>query len=94
MTPTKVLALAVGLALLPVAASATENTPARQALKKYCTGDYMTYCGNLPPGGPEVEACFKANLKKLSPDCTKAITYYKDEQKAGQKGQRHQAEAR
>jgi hypothetical protein len=28
-------------------------------LKKYCTGDYMTYCGNLPPESPEVDRCFE-----------------------------------
>jgi hypothetical protein len=35
-------------------------------LKKYCTGDYMTYCGNLPPESPEVDRCFEKNMEQAS----------------------------
>ncbi|MGH1573581.1 hypothetical protein ACRAWG_26670 [Methylobacterium sp. P31] len=65
-TALKTAFLAIGLCLGPAAAFA-EQSPAREALKQYCTGDYMDYCSAYAPGGPEVEACFKANLKKLSP---------------------------
>lgn len=73
--------LALGLCLGPAAAFA-DQSPARAALKQYCTGDYMDFCSAYAPGGPEVEACFKANLKKLSPNCSAAITAYKKEQRA------------
>lgn len=73
------LALALGAA--PVLSHA-ESSPAREALKRSCTGDYMELCSEFAPGGPEVEACFRANMKKLSPDCSSAITAYKKEQKA------------
>ncbi|WP_298961488.1 3',5'-cyclic-nucleotide phosphodiesterase [uncultured Methylobacterium sp.] len=52
-------------------------------LKKYCTGDYMTYCGNLPPESPEVDRCFQKNMSKISVNCKRAIDYY--EQTQGQK---------
>lgn len=82
MTSTKSALLALGLAAaLPVAALA-EQSPARDALKQHCTGDYMDYCSAYAPGGPEVEACFKANLKNLSAGCSAAITAYKKEQRA------------
>ncbi|MGC5777668.1 hypothetical protein [Methylobacterium sp. NFXW15] len=76
------LALAIGAA---PAVSLAESSPAREALKRACTGDYMELCSDFAPGGPEVEACFRTNMKKLSPDCSTAITAYKKEQKATRK---------
>lgn len=80
-----VLALTLGVtsatALAPGAVLA-QQSPARDALKRFCTGDYMELCSAYAPGGPEVEACFRTNMKKLSPDCASAITAYKKEQKA------------
>lgn len=72
---------ALALVALPFAAVA-EQSPAREALKRYCTGDYMEHCSEHAPGTPELEACFRTNMKKLSPGCASAITAYKREQKA------------
>lgn len=72
--------LVLGALVAPVAALA-EPSPAREALKRFCTSDYMEHCSEHPPGGPEVEACFRANLKKLSPGCAGAITAFKRERK-------------
>ncbi|GJD45786.1 hypothetical protein AFCDBAGC_3663 [Methylobacterium cerastii] len=72
--------LAAGLFALPGAGLAQTN-PLREVLKLNCTGDYLEHCSEHPPGGPAVEACFRANLKKLSPDCASAITRYKRETK-------------
>lgn len=80
MTPSKAAFLALGLCLAPLPVLA-QQSPAREALKRACTGDYMEYCSEHAPGGPEVEACFKANLKKLTPACSSAITAYKQEQR-------------
>ncbi len=52
-------------------------------LKQHCTGDYLTYCGNFPPDGPEVQACFRHNKAKLSPECQAAITSYMKGQRKG-----------
>ena len=78
MTPSK--AAFLGICLAPAAALA-QQSPARDALKRACTGDYMELCSEHAPGGPEVEACFKANMKKLSPACSAAIAAYKQEQR-------------
>ncbi|QRE73338.1 hypothetical protein [Methylobacterium aquaticum] len=55
----------------------------RAVLKQHCTGDYLTYCGNFAPDGPEVQACFRQNKAKLSPDCQAAITSYMKGQRKG-----------
>ncbi|KMO20960.1 hypothetical protein [Methylobacterium platani] len=67
---TLILALTAGAALAEPAAID------RTVLKQYCTGDYLTYCGNLSPDGPEVQACFRQNKAKLSPNCQAAIASY------------------
>ncbi|WP_449409725.1 hypothetical protein [Methylobacterium komagatae] len=55
----------------------------RAALKARCGGDYATFCGDLPPDGPEVQACFRKNMADLSPACRLEI----DRQgKSGNKG--------
>ncbi len=42
-------------------------------LKKYCTGDYLTYCGEYNPDDPRLDQCFKTNWKKISENCRRAI---------------------
>lgn len=55
----------------------------RAALKARCGGDYATFCGNLPPDGPEVQACSRKNMADLFPACRSEI----DRQgKSGNKG--------
>lgn len=80
MSKTLAALLALALGAAP-AVSLAESSPARDALKRACTGDYMELCSAYAPGGPEVEACFRANMKKLSAECAMAITAYKREQK-------------
>jgi len=74
------LILQTGVALAAPAASPTVD---RTTLRQFCTGDYLTYCGDLSPDGPEVQACFKQNKPKLSPNCQAAITAYTKGQKRG-----------
>lgn len=45
----------------------------REVLKAHCSGDYATYCGDLPPDGDEVQACFRKNMANLSPACRTEI---------------------
>ncbi|KAB1074405.1 hypothetical protein [Methylobacterium planeticum] len=78
----------IALALLAttagaLAAPSAATGPDRAALKQYCTGDYLTYCGDLAPDSPEVHACFKQNKAKLSPNCQSAITGYMKAQRKG-----------
>ncbi|CAO4185509.1 3',5'-cyclic-nucleotide phosphodiesterase [Methylorubrum populi] len=49
------------------------SQPDRAALKASCGGDYATFCGDLAPDGPEVQACFRKNLADLSLACRAEI---------------------
>lgn len=77
-------ALAAGAALVAVSAQAVESSRGNPILKKYCTGDYLSYCGNLAPDDPATDACFKTNWTKLSENCRRAIDAY-DPPKPGRK---------
>ena len=73
------LALAAALALtLP--AIAQQSKRGNETLKKYCTGDYLNYCGNLAPDDPATDACFQKNWKSLTENCRRAITAYEGQQ--------------
>ncbi|GJE56300.1 MULTISPECIES: hypothetical protein [Methylobacterium] len=66
-----------------LAAPAATPAPDREALRQYCTGDYLSYCSDYAADTPEVKACFKQNKAKLSPDCRAAIASYTKAQKRG-----------
>ncbi|GLS42298.1 3',5'-cyclic-nucleotide phosphodiesterase [Methylobacterium brachythecii] len=72
----KPFALAVIILAVAGAAQAVETKRGNETLKKYCTGDYLSYCGNLAPEDPATDACFKTNWKKLSENCRRAIDAY------------------
>ena len=72
--------LVLGVLLVPAAAAA-QPTPMRELLKLSCTGDYLEHCSMHAPGGPEVEACFRQNIRKLSRPCAQAITAYQRDKK-------------
>lgn len=76
------LALPLLGAFLVSGTAVAEPTPIRELLKLSCTGDYLEHCSMHPPGGREVEACFRQNLRKLSPDCARAIRTYQREKKS------------
>lgn len=78
MSDTPFVLVLLGALVMPGAASA-EPASIRELLKLSCTGDYLEHCSMHAPGGPEVEACFKANLRKLSPPCAQAISAYRRE---------------
>lgn len=73
--------LAACLIAIPTLARA-QPTPGREALKQHCIGDYLEHCSMHPPGGPAVEACFRANMRKLSPGCAAAIRAFRRETRA------------
>ena len=72
--------LVLGVVLLPAAAIA-QPASMRDLLKLNCTGDYLEHCSMHAPGGPEVEACFRQNIRKLSRPCAQAIHSYQREKK-------------
>lgn len=78
------LASAVSLVAGPLLAQPAPQTKrGNETLKKYCTGDYLTYCGNLSPDDPAMDKCFQTNWTKLSENCRRAIDAY--EKKPGSK---------
>jgi hypothetical protein len=58
------------------AATAPQTKRGNETLKKYCTGDYLTYCGNLATDDPALDKCFQTNWTKLSENCRRAIDVY------------------
>ncbi|GBU16165.1 MULTISPECIES: 3',5'-cyclic-nucleotide phosphodiesterase [Methylobacterium] len=88
LKPLTSLALAVGLTLgagPALADPAPKMKKGNETIKKYCTGDYLTYCGNLAPEDPALEQCFEKNWDKLSENCRRAIDAYAGSG-AGKKG--------
>lgn len=73
--------LVAGTALAQSAAPQTRR--GNETLKKYCTGDYLTYCGDLSPDDPAVDKCFATNWTKLNENCRRAIDAF--EKKTGAK---------
>ncbi|MCE4223731.1 3',5'-cyclic-nucleotide phosphodiesterase [Methylobacterium sp. C25] len=84
----KPFALAVTALAVASTAQAVESRRGNDTLKKYCTGDYLSYCGNLAPDDPATDACFKTNWKKLSENCRRAIDAYTPTpaEKSGKRG--------
>ena len=66
-------ALAALLLLAPTGALAQRNDP---GLRANCAGDYFRYCVGLTPDGPEIRACFRRNLPRLTQGCRDAIRDY------------------
>ena len=61
-------------ATLALAAPAGANAAqAKAQLRKYCTGDALSYCGDLDSDDQAMKACFRANRAKLSENCRRAI---------------------
>ena len=58
-------------------AAALAMTPQEDAaFRQFCTGDYMRLCAQHDPSSPQVEQCFRTNMKDLSPNCASTITAY------------------
>lgn len=82
---TSALAFSALVATASVSQAAPESKRGNETLKKYCTGDYLQYCGNLAPDDPATDQCFKTNWKNLSENCRRAIDAFYPENSAGRK---------
>lgn len=71
------LILAFSLIVVAVPASARAPKRGNEDLKTYCSGDAATFCSDKDPGTPEMSACFKKNMSRLSENCRRAIKAYK-----------------
>jgi hypothetical protein len=77
---------AVAVLALTLPAAAQQSKRGNETLKKYCTGDYLSYCGNLAPDDPATDACMQKNWKQLTENCRRAINAYEAEQNAPKQG--------
>ena len=59
------------------APDASASKRGNKDLKTYCSGDAVTFCSGDDPDSPEMDACFKKNMDKISENCRRAITAYK-----------------
>lgn len=71
-----VVSVAVASSCLPLGAQALEKTGSRASLKPFCSADYARLCNGLDLNGPEVVACFRRNVREVSPGCRTAIADY------------------
>ncbi|MCJ2099485.1 3',5'-cyclic-nucleotide phosphodiesterase [Methylobacterium sp. E-046] len=73
--------LAFGLIAVAAPSLAAPDAPTSKRgnkdLKTYCSGDAVTFCSGNDPDSPEMDACFKKNMDKISENCRRAITAYK-----------------
>jgi hypothetical protein len=82
----KTALLGATLVLAAALPAYAQNAQEDAALRQNCSGDYMRLCSQYSPGSVEVEQCFKARMKELSPGCQNAITAFS---KANPKGRQH-----
>ena len=68
-------ALAV-LASLALSTAARAQGGGQDALRAYCTGDYMRLCSQFGEGTPQLNQCFQSNMRNLTPGCRQAIGAY------------------
>lgn len=74
------LILAVGLIAIAAPASAQVPNRGNADLQTNCAGDALQFCAGIDPNSPQMDACFKRNMSRMTPNCRSAIDAY---QKAG-----------
>ena len=80
-----VLLLGLAFVLAGSSANAQGDDSAASDLRTFCSGDYLSLCNRMDPKGPEVVACFRRNMGKLSPGCRAAIDEYRATKASGSK---------
>lgn len=85
MSEMRAFTLAAAL-LLGHGAAALAMTPQEEAaFRQSCTGDYMRLCAQYDPSSPQVDQCFRTNMKQLSASCQSTIAAY-NKANPGQRG--------
>ncbi len=69
-------AMMAGIALTAALAGPALAKRGNDDLKRYCTGDATTYCGDIDPDSKDMDACFAKHRAELSENCRKAIDAY------------------
>ncbi|WCS28890.1 3',5'-cyclic-nucleotide phosphodiesterase (plasmid) [Methylobacterium sp. NMS14P] len=74
------LILAFGLVTIVAPTLAQAPNRGNADLQTNCAGDALAFCAGIDPNSPQMDACFKKNLSRMSPNCRRAIDAY---EKAG-----------
>jgi hypothetical protein len=71
--------LILALSLIASAATASAQTESRgnADLQTNCAGDALQFCAGIDPNSPQMDACFRKNMSRMSPNCRRAIDAYK-----------------
>ncbi|QEE41279.1 MULTISPECIES: 3',5'-cyclic-nucleotide phosphodiesterase [unclassified Methylobacterium] len=72
--------LILAVSVLAIAGPASAQVPNRgnADLQTNCAGDSLAFCAGIDPNSPQMDACFKKNLSRMSPNCRRATDAYKD----------------
>lgn len=65
--------LTSGIVLAALTLQATSAFAVSARVRMACIGDYLSYCSEFSPGGPEVRQCMRTNGTKLSKICVNAL---------------------
>ena len=70
--------LILATSLIAIASPASAQAPERgnADLQTYCAGDAIAFCAGIDPNSPQMDACFKKNMSRMSPNCRRAIDAY------------------
>lgn len=69
----------LAFSLIAIAAPALAQVPNRgnADLQTNCAGDALAFCAGIDPNSPQMDACFRKNMSRMSPNCRRAIDAYK-----------------
>ena len=70
------IAFAAGFVVLGIVPACAAPERGNADLKRYCTGDAVTFCAGLDPNSKEMDSCFKTHRAELSENCRRAIDVY------------------
>lgn len=73
----RVLGFAVPSALALSTTAFAASGRGNANLRRYCSDEATTFCGDVDPGGKEMDACFRKHRKELSKRCVRAIDAYR-----------------
>jgi hypothetical protein len=61
------------LSMVALVSFVTEAAAVSPRVVSACTSDYLTYCSQHDPDGPDVRRCMRVNGLKLSTGCLNAL---------------------
>lgn len=69
--------------ILALSTGAQAQDSQMDLLRAHCTGDYMRLCSMYDPNTKQVEQCFQARMRELSPNCQATIAAFRKKNPRG-----------